>query len=61
MDWNDVVDMTRTSKYARNIQRTLADLMFDAAAAHIAQNTDARSRSEQIELNRAKLNERAGA
>lgn len=35
--------------------RTLADLMFDAAAAHIAHNPDKRSRSEQIEINRARL------
>ena len=42
--------------------RTLADLMFDRAAEHMAQNTQARSRSEMIEINRAKLqNERAGA
>jgi hypothetical protein len=40
--------------------RTLADLMLDTAAAHISQNTRARSRSEQIEINRAK-HERAGA
>ena len=34
--------------------RTLADLMFDRAAEHIAHEAQARSRSEQIEVNRAK-------
>ena len=32
--------------------RTLADLMFDAAAQHIAQGAPGRSRSENIEINR---------
>jgi hypothetical protein len=35
--------------------RTLADLMLDRAAEHIAQGAQARSRSEMIEANRAKL------
>ena len=35
--------------------RTLADLMFDRAAEHIAQNTRVPSRSEKIEINRARL------
>ena len=38
--------------------RTLADLMFDCAAEHIRQNTDVRSRSERIEINRASMNRR---
>jgi hypothetical protein len=41
--------------------RTLSDMMLDAAAAHIAGETTKRSRSEEIERNRARLqNERAG-
>jgi hypothetical protein len=41
--------------------RTLADLMFDAAAEHIAQGAQKRSRSEQIELNRARLQQGSNA
>lgn len=41
--------------------RTLGDLMFDRAAEHIAHNSPARSRSEQIEINRAKLQQGSNA
>lgn len=43
------------------MSRTLADLMFDRAAEYIAQNTRVPSRSERIEINRARLQNGRGA
>ena len=54
-DRHTIMAMRRISMCDLNtMARTLADLMFDAAADHIAHNPDKRSRSEQIEANRAK-------
>ena len=63
VDRHTIMTMRRISMGDLNTNaRTLADLMFDRAAEHIAQNTRVPSRSEKIEINRARLqNGRAGA
>jgi hypothetical protein len=56
LDRHSIMAMRRISMTDLNANaRTLADLMFDRAAEHIAEGAKSRSRSEQIEINRAKL------
>jgi hypothetical protein len=55
-DRHTIMAMRRISMCDLNaMARTLADMMLDRAAEHLAQDANKRSRSEQIEINRAKL------
>jgi hypothetical protein len=55
VDRHSIMAMRRISMCdLKTMARTLADMMLDRAAEHLAQDANKRSRSEMIEINRAK-------